>query len=182
MRLTSWWSREVFGVPIVRDVFIETGCKFGDTIEEARRHFRLCHSVEIDGATCQLARLRFAEAKNVAVHCGDSRVALPIIIDPTLTTTFYLDAHCEGDRAYMATDTECPLLDEVRIIVSQPWKSRPLILVDDINMMKPVYWSDPMSNHALFKREDWPMVEDIATLLPGYRYMENEEGTLGIWG
>lgn len=183
MSLTHLWHQSIHGVPIIRDVFIETGTKAGDTLWEAKDHFKSCHSIELDEAITLAALMRFNSEYHVNIHNGDSRDVLPRIINPKFATTFFLDAHCEGAPSTVAADTECPLLDELRIIVAAPWTVKPLVLIDDINMFKADYWLDRNTNHELFHRGDWPTFAEIRRLMEdhGYRYWEDPSGRIGAW-
>jgi hypothetical protein len=40
---------------------------------------------------------------------------------------------------------------------------------------------DPNTNHHLFTRADWPTLERITAMLPGYRYIEDAANRLGLW-
>ncbi len=181
MSLTHLWHERIYDVAMLGDVFIETGTKAGDTLWEAKDLFPVCHSIEINPGVFSAAVKRFADFTNVHIHLGDSRDVLPKIIDPKRTTTFYLDAHCEGSPSVVPeADTECPLLGELRAILAVRWGYIPVVIVDDIKMFKEEYWTDPESNHHLFKRNDWPTFHEIAELLR-LRYWEDPEGFVGIW-
>lgn len=182
MSISTWWDQSVNGVRVRRSVFIETGCKAGDTLWEAKDRFPACHSIEINSDAHAACRERFRGFPHVHVHLGDSRDILPRIIDLTRATTFYLDAHCEGSPSRVPeANTECPLLDEIRLIAERTWAVRPLIIVDDIHMMREEYWLDPNSNHALFTPEDWPRLSQINSILRNYQYLEDQENRVGIW-
>lgn len=182
MSITHWWDRSVHGIPVVREIFIETGCKAGDTLWQAKDKFPTCHSIEINGAAYAACLDRFRDFPHVQIHLGDSRDVLPRIIDPTRPTTFYLDAHCEGAPSTVPeADTECPLLDELDIIVYARWTTRPTIIIDDIHMFHPGYWRDPHSNWRLFTPADWPRFEQICELLADYRFHEDTENRVGLW-
>jgi len=166
------------------DVFIETGSKAGDTLAVMRPLFRELHSVEINAAAAAQCAERFRDFPAVHVHHGDSREVLPRIIDPARRTVFYLDAHCEGAPSTVPeADTECPLLREVEIILAADWAERPLVFIDDVNMLRAEYWRDPESNHAMFKAEDWPRFEQVRDLFAaaGYVYGEDRQGRIGLW-
>lgn len=179
---SDFWKRSIMGVPLARDVFIETGAKSGDTLWAAKDYFDVCHSIEINAKAHRRCVERFRDLHSVCVHLGDSREILPLIIDASRATTFYLDAHCEGAPSTVPeSDTECPLLEEIEIIIAAPWTVRPVILIDDIHMMTPEYWNDPASNHALFTPGDWPRFDQIQTLLRDYRYYGEIEKRIGAW-
>ena len=165
-----------------RAVFIETGSKDGDSLADAAEHFIECHSIEINPAAHARCAERFQDLPHVHVHLGDSRDILPRIINPKRHTTFYLDAHCEGAPSKVQeADTECPLLGELEIITRMTWDLRPVIIIDDIHMFAPTYWTDPKTNHHLFTRADWPTFETINAMLPGHWYIEDAENRLGLW-
>lgn len=180
MAITDWWPRSVYGVPVVREVFIETGCGTGNTLWEAKDLFPRCISIEIHAPAHAMCVDRFRDVPNVQIHLGDSATVLPSIIDPLRSTTFYLDAHCAIGTIPEA-HAECPLLEELRIITATPWIAKPLIIVDDINMFLDDYWKDPNSNHHLFRNSDWPSIHEIQAILLGYRYLEDMENRVGIW-
>lgn len=164
------------------DSFIETGCKDGDTLWQAKDLFPRCHSIEINADAHARCQKRFQNYDSVQVHLGDSRDVLPGIMNVYHGTMFYLDAHCEGSPSSVPeADTECPLRREVQIIVALPWIKRPMILIDDIHMLKPEYWTNPDSNHHLFMPNDWPRFDEIAALLGAYNYREDTGNRIGIW-
>lgn len=119
------------GMSYIADVFIETGTDTGFTTAHAlHQGFKELHTIDIDQAVADRVRAMFDGLPQVHVHHGDSREVLPRIINANRRTTFFLDAHYQG-RGGSALDTMCPLLEELRIITSQPWRDLPLIIIDD---------------------------------------------------
>ena len=180
-RLTPLWQQSIHGVPIIRDVFIETGTKAGDTLWEAKDLYPDCRSIEIDPQVYARCVERFIGCHNVQLYRNDSRKVLSWLLNTNRPTTFYLDAHCEGAPSTVNADTECPLLDELRIITAAPWRVRPLVLIDDMNMMHDDYWNDPATNHGLFTRDHWPTFEEIEGIMKDYQYWQSPDGFVGAW-
>lgn len=99
------------------------------------------------------------------------------MIDPTKTTTFWLDAHYSGsDRTWQDPRYgECPLLEELKIITSAPWKNPPIICIDDAFIFnREDIWLGPshVFQPALFTQSHWPRMADIEKLLPGFEIRE----------
>ena len=121
------------GQSIVGDPFIETGTFQGETLENARiAGFKVLHSIEVFEPNFTAALQKFVDWPQVQLHLGSSPDVLPTIINPELTTTFWLDAHFQGGdvRECDPVYGECPLLAELEAIFAIQWAIMPLILID----------------------------------------------------
>jgi hypothetical protein len=160
------------GISIVRPIFIETGTYEGETLDSERRAgFGELHSIEVHEPHYWAAQRRFAGIPHVQLHLGSSPLVLPLIIDPALATTFWLDAHfqcvsaCEQDPRF----GECPLLAELDVIRSFRWRISPLILIDDAYMFD-------HRIHSGFDRRQWPTTTEISKHLPpNFQMIEHDE-------
>jgi len=160
------------------DVFIETGTNRGDSLAAAlAAGYPKCLSVEFVESLYLLAQARFAADPRVRLFHGSSPEMLPSMIDPTKTTTFWLDAHYSGsDRDWQDLRYgECPLVEELKVIASTPWRQPPIICIDDAFIFKDSTWQGPSSVFvpALFTRSHWPRLADIEQILDGYEVHEN---------
>jgi hypothetical protein len=122
------------------------------------------------------ARERFAHEPRAHLFHGSSPDTLPVMIDPRLTTTFWLDAHYSGsDRCWQDPHCgECPLLQELKVIMAAPWAAWPIVCIDDAFIFKEATWRGP--SHVLvpaqFTRSHWPDLAEIEAMLPGYQLRE----------
>src|SRR5262249_34974387 len=116
------------------EVFIETGTNKGDSLAAAvAAGYPACLSVEFVEGLHLFASERFPGQPRVRLFHGSSPDTLPKMIDPTRTTTFWLDAHYSGsDRSWQDPRYgECPLLEELKVIMAAPWQSWPILCIDD---------------------------------------------------
>src|ERR1051326_1382123 len=116
------------------EVFIETGTNKGDSLASAlSAGYPRCLSVEFVELLHNLAKQRFAQQPRAELFLGSSPETLPRMIDPERTTTFWLDAHFSGsDRSWQDPRYgECPLLQELKVIMGTPWKTWPILCIDD---------------------------------------------------
>lgn len=110
-------------------------------------------------------------SQSVTLHLGSSPVVLPKILNPSHATTIWCDAHFQGmtDRPYEKDDRygECPLLEELKVIVSVPWDTPPIILIDDAAQLgcSERWWQQYGGN---FNRSHWPSFGQIMDILEGY--------------
>ncbi|MEQ9008595.1 MAG: hypothetical protein RLP12_11970, partial [Ekhidna sp.] len=99
-------------------VFIETGTFAGDTIAELEPSFDQLVSIEIDDDLYAKAVSRFADSRKVEILQGDSAQKL-LEIQSQITdrsVMYWLDAHwCEGGGEGQS-ESQCPLLEEIRSI------------------------------------------------------------------
>lgn len=168
-RLTTFSYK---GKSIVTTVFIETGTFRGETVINAiRAGFPRLLSIEFLRSNYELAKERLKEFSNVKLFLGSSPEILPTILDRSLPTTFWLDAHYQGSSGSELDPKygECPLLAELDAIFKEPWKVLPIILIDDANMF------DGRAPKG-FDVKQWPSVKDITSHFPtGYSIeMSNE--------
>jgi hypothetical protein len=170
------YDQTIAGVPLVRDVFIETGTYLGRTLELAKEHFRECHSIEVIEERYKNCVAKFKNDPHVHLHLGFSQEVLPKIIDPQRETTFWLDGHFEGDDPSMVESMggECPLMQELEIIVNFEWQSFPMIIIDDCWMYKhdSVYWRDGWLDK--WDKSQWPSLEQIQQVLSDYTFVEKD--------
>ena len=128
-------------------VFIETGTAGGESVREASKLFKTCHTIEIvDG------RAGSEYPSNVTTHTGDSGKLLKSIVSkyPNDWIFFWLDAHwSEPEEAPEGTD-ECPILKEIDSIDHD----KSIIMIDDARLfLGPVVWPcDPTR---------WPKFKDV---------------------
>lgn len=98
------------------------------------------------------------------------------MIDPTKSTTFWLDAHYSGNNREWHDPRygECPLLKELEIIAAAPWKEPPIICIDDAYIFHERVWQGPswIFQPELFTRSHWPLLADIQRLIPDYELRE----------
>lgn len=156
-----------YGKTLVRDVFIETGSYVGETLARAvASGFRSCHSIDVSQHHYDTCRRRFAAQPHVQLHLGSSPDILRRIIDPSRATTFWLDAHYQGqgDDELDINGCECPVLSELVVILSTPWAVKPLILIDDAYLFTDTYWA----SCGITKRhgDTWPRLIQIIALTP----------------
>lgn len=163
------------GKSLVGDVFVETGTYKGETARLAAvSGFKAVQTIEVAVEWHHYSSDRLGGWPGVELFCGSSPVILPVILDHKRPTTFWLDAHyqgndrrCEMDPAY----GECPLLAELAVIRKVPWRYRPVILIDD------AYLFDPERKMPDTLAEgDWPTKTQIRDALPpGYDVHVHEE-------
>lgn len=168
-RLTNFFYK---GRSIVTKVFIETGTFLGETVLNAiHAGFPHVFSIEFLRSNHEAAKERLKGHANVKLLLGSSPEILPTILDRSLPTTFWLDAHYQGSSASELDPKygECPLLAELDAIFMEPWKVQPIVLIDDANMF------DGRAPKG-FDVKQWPSVKDITSHFPtGYSIeMSNE--------
>lgn len=154
----------------VRHTFIETGYGWGKSLQSMRHYaFEEFHSIEIDPTISMNAQTEWRHDPRVTIHYGDSRKILPHIIEPYNSTTFWLDAHYSGTIHYGEADVEgqCPILDELDIIVNTSWRADITVLIDDVRLFTPEWW-DNVRDTPNLRREEWPQLHEIYQRLEGF--------------
>lgn len=114
-------------------VLIETGTYLGDMVEAQKRNFGRIISIELSEPLYKKAAYRFRNEHHVSIVHGDSGKVLPeILAEIRQPVLFWLDGHYSGDITACG-ETVCPLMEELRSILSLP--GRPAILIDDARLM-----------------------------------------------
>lgn len=114
--------------------FIETGTFAGFTTEIAQNYFSNVNTFELSAEYYFQACEKFAQAKHVHPHWGDSGRLLPTVI-PKLTgrNLFWLDAHYSGEgTAFAGCGT--PIIEELDAIRAARNQSHAIIMIDDIRL------------------------------------------------
>jgi hypothetical protein len=163
---------------LIRSLFVETGTNEGNTLAHASLRFEHCISIEQNEKLYLAAVERFKFKPNVRVYKGHSPLILPKVLDPAIETTFWLDAHYSANGNTMEVHGECPLMDELAVIVGLNWKVPPIILIDDAFMFddsvfapdtEDCFWKSNKTDHIVYHRNQWPRVEEIDAVLTGYK-------------
>lgn len=148
-------------------VFIETGTGGGWTLlNAAEAGFRDLWSIEFDEMAYEYNREKFKDLPHVHLLHGDSRDMLARVVQRTVPTTFWLDAHFSGGSFWYDERHEgrhqCPLLAELNVILAQDWETPPVILIDDWVLFLP--WEQERYDQG-FRREEWPYLPDVVAPL-----------------
>jgi hypothetical protein len=129
-----------FAIDVQGCVYIETGLDNGNSFTNAvafkNPPFKRLIGIEIHPTYADMCRKRFALDERVTIHEGDSASLLHKVIDATVKTVFWLDAHwCEASRGESGRESErfgpCVLMEELKAIRQAKWAVRPTILIDD---------------------------------------------------
>jgi len=153
---------------IVADVFIETGTFKGESLEFAcSLPFRKLISCDVSFKHYENAKKKFKEEKRVYLHHESSHTLLKKIIDPTKSTTFWLDGHWQNVNKHEmdSSGLECPLIEELKQIFSFSWNKKPLILIDDASHY-PINNEDKKKNKSGYKMNQWPSLIEIKNMIP----------------
>lgn len=122
------YLKRTYNVP----VFVETGTFLGNTARWASQHFSAVFTIEFAEAIYHQAVSAHRHISHIAFLYGHTREKLAEVVN-TLSTPaiFWLDAHWSDGATYGAND-ECPVLDEVTIILQSAQDH--IILIDDARM------------------------------------------------
>jgi len=114
------------------ELFVETGTYRGLTSCWAANHFKLVKTIEYSTVIFDETRNKYSKLPNVEFIFGDSRIELKNIVDLTNEAAIiWLDAHWCSFDTYGESD-QCPLLEELEIIIES--KSKHIILIDDARL------------------------------------------------
>lgn len=151
--------RNTYKVP----VFVETGTFLGNTARWASQHFSTVFTIEFAEAIYHQAVSAHQHIAHISFLYGHTREKLAEVVN-TLSTPaiFWLDAHWSDGATYGAND-ECPVLDEVTIILQSAHNH--FILIDDARM----FLAPPPYPH---QATAWPDLNAITQALnaQGERY------------
>lgn len=137
-------------------VFVETGTFKGATAERAASIFNRVFTIEGSPAYHGEAKLRLSQFTNVECLLGDSRLALREVLGRigNVAALFWLDAHWMPGS--FGESAECPVLEEIQIILSVADDS--IILVDDARL----FLAPPPRPH---KADNWPSMDSVLQTL-----------------
>jgi hypothetical protein len=156
------------GKTIVNNVFIETGTYQAETTQNAfDAGFSTIHTIDVCERHYKNAKDKFANNKIVFCHFGSSPDVLPIVCDPKLKTTFYLDGHYQGYGAEEMDQKlgECPIIQEIEIIKNIKWNFLPIIIIDDAHIFIMKENRKDFMSGKLLNDSHWPYLEDIENVL-----------------
>ncbi len=137
------------GTHVCGDVYIETGVQNGQSMCEAAAlnspPFKALVGIEVDAEKAHQQRRRFSSDNRIHILDGSSLDVLPVILDQKSSTVFWLDAHYVGgdERSFDPRHGHNVLLGELALIMAVPWKTWPIILIDD---------SDTFCSNEFWKR------------------------------
>ncbi len=114
-------------------LFIETGTYKANTTVWASKEFDKVYTIEADEALYNDAKQKNSSIENIEFLHGNSRDKLSEVISLLQNddAIIWLDAHWSGGETY-GQDDECPLLDELDIILR--CDSDHIILIDDARL------------------------------------------------
>ena len=138
---------------------IETGTYQGGGARELAELFDSVATIEISEEMRREAADRLDGRPEIEMVAGDSREALPRLIDPQRPTFYWLDGHWSGG-ATGGHGAECPVIDEVRAIA----KGHPddCVAIDDARH----FAAPPPPPHD---PSQWPTLMEILDELRGAR-------------
>ena len=120
------------------DTFIETGSHKGATLEEAKKIFKTCYSIELSSKYYEHCVTKFKKDKNVKLFHGSSIKKLPEIFSEFYNepAIFFLDAHYSAsDDCAKHEGYDPPILFEIEIILKERRLNgffNDIIIVDDL--------------------------------------------------
>lgn len=140
---------EEYRVKYQTKILIETGTYLGDMVEICRHTFEKVYSVELSEKLYKKAQRRFNTIPNVELHCGDSAVKLPEILNTiSQPCLFWLDGHYSGGVTAKG-NLECPVREELAAILKHA--SSHVILIDDARLFNGT--------------QDYPTINEIKEIL-----------------
>ncbi|MGD0712412.1 MAG: hypothetical protein ABR968_14650 [Bacteroidales bacterium] len=143
------------------DLFIETGTFHGWTSYWASQYFNAVKTIEFSKEIYTKTIEKHKALTSVDFIYGDSRVELKKIIFKNKTAAiFWLDAHYCSFGSYGEFD-QCPLLEELKIILSS--EQQHLILIDDARL----FLSPPPLPNSI---EYYPSISEIINVFNTRNY------------
>jgi len=142
------------------DILVETGTFHGDTVAVLKDYFNKVISIELSQELSHEATKRFSNDLHVEIVNSDSPSGLQAfsmeLADKSVL--YWLDAHwCIADNT-AGSESQCPLLEELKAIGSI--NSQSVILIDDARL----FLAPPPKPHNV---DQWPMFDAILRSLIG---------------
>ena len=158
------------------DVLIQTGTQLGKGLKYCAPHFKTIHTIELDDRYYHESKRRLAKYKNVLCYHGSSPEVLPLVIDPTRPTTFWLDAHFVAtDDLQAQVQNQCPLMQELLAIFAFRWEAKASILVDDAHFFQPSFWRQRRRSRG-YDIAQWPRQELLRATVEEFGYSMRSVG------
>ncbi len=151
--------------------YVETGLSEGTSMAVALSWddppFEALHGIEVDAEMVEKSRRRFAGESRLTIHHGSSLDFLRDIINPAKSTVFWLDAHYDGAKptSFDPRHGQCVLMEELRLIASLPWKSPPVVMIDDASTFCSDAWWDRGAHGQGMDRKQNPTFQEIYDVL-----------------
>lgn len=131
------------------ETLIETGTYLGDMTYAQRKFFKKIYTIELSEQLHRQAVRRLRKYKNIEALLGDSGIVLGSLINKiTGKSIFWLDGHYSGGVTAKGS-TECPVMQELDIILSSPYEH--IILIDDAR--------------EFTGNNDYPLLEEVISLV-----------------
>ena len=150
---SAQWLKERMNL----DVFIEAGTYHGGSARQASGIFQRVVTIEKSPQLFENAKKLLAVFGNISCYLGCTRDHVVEHIDQSDHPLFWLDAHWSGGET-AGRDDECPLLDELKLILAQGYPSL-AILIDDARL----FTAPPPLPHSITA---WPRLDQICAVIP----------------
>ena len=112
--------------------FLETGTHLGRTTAWAAQHFQEVVTIEASEDLHRAAVQQYAGLRNVRWVHGDTRAVLRAEVERLAGPAIvWLDSHWSGGSTY-GRDAECPLLDEIEVLLDSPHEH--YLFIDDARL------------------------------------------------
>lgn len=115
------------------NTFVETGTFLGEMVGAMNLYFDKLYSIELSEKLANQAVELFKNRPKITIICGDSTVALPVLLDKiSEPCLFWLDGHfSSGNTAKGEKDT--PIMEELLAIGN--WENKnSVIVIDDARL------------------------------------------------
>lgn len=136
----------------IGDIFIETGTYLGETVDMVMETglYKKIHSIELNDDLYNDLLKKYKNVESLYLWHGDSIDHLKSIVrNLEGPATFWLDAHASGSLEGGKSGGS-PVLDELDIIASSPFKDH-TIIIDDCRLFGSAEWSGVSKEDAIAK-------------------------------
>lgn len=146
------------------DVIVETGTASGESIKEASKYFKTCHTIEL----IPNRQVIDEKIENITWHEGNSLVILPDLVNELVAVKdsmqikgedtvyryvlFFLDSHYSDPEPNTSGIQECPVMQELEII--SKYADSAIIIIDDLRL----FAGQPP---APLEPKEWPSLQKI---------------------